>query len=181
MLRREGLTFRLVQSIGTVGDIARVEERRRSPARRLRMSSTDMSAASGSCGASSETAYSNRFETGWLVSSETPEVASSSSSSCSNADSSVRRTSPNCRVIESMGSLMSSPAVRRISWPLFVTTNEPLVECRSRTEQLPCLSTERTACLFDMDLPGSMMSRRANPSSDSGRNGLRPTSTLSPS
>ncbi len=29
MLRREGLTFRLVQSIGTVGDIARVEERRR--------------------------------------------------------------------------------------------------------------------------------------------------------
>ena len=82
---------------------------------------------------------------------------------------------------ESMGSLMSSPAGRRISWPLFVTTNEPLVECRSRTEQLPCLSTERTACLFDMDLPGSMMSRRANPSSDSGRNGLRPISTLSPS
>ena len=63
-----------------------------------------MSAASGSCDASSETAYSNRFETGWFVSSETPEVASSSSSSCSNADSSVRRTSPNCRVIESMGS-----------------------------------------------------------------------------
>ena len=29
MLRREGLTFRLVHSIGTVGDIARVEERRR--------------------------------------------------------------------------------------------------------------------------------------------------------
>lgn len=94
--------------------------------------------------------------------------------------SKVTRTSPNCKVIGVDGSLKSSSAGRRINWPLSATTNEPLVDLRSRTEALPCASTETMACRFDMDLFVSIMSRRANPSSARGRNGLRPISTLSP-
>lgn len=107
-------------------------------------------------------------------------VLSDSGMALTLSRSKVTRTSPNCKVIGVAGSLKSSSAGRRINWPLSATTNEPLVDLRSRTEALPCASTETMACRFDMDLFVSIMSRRANPSSARGRNGLRPISTLSP-
>ena len=107
-------------------------------------------------------------------------VLSDSGMALTLSRSKVTRTSPNCKVIGVDGSLKSSSAGRRINWPLSATTNEPLVDLRSRTEALPCASTETMACRFDMDLFVSIMSRRANPSSARGRNGLRPISTLSP-
>ena len=95
-----------------------------SPARRSRMSSTDMSATSGSCLTVSK-AYPNR--------SGTTNV---SLTGCSTRMKSTG-TSPNCRRIGEVGSRKSTFGGRRMRSPLPRTTYDPLVEPRSRTVPPP--------------------------------------------
>ena len=95
-----------------------------SPARRSRMSSTDMSATSGSCLTVSK-AYPNR--------SGTTNV---SLTGCSTRMKSTG-TSPNCRRIGEVGNRKSTFGGRRMRSPLPRTTYDPLVEPRSRTVPPP--------------------------------------------